>query len=77
MYYSKKLQQFYMLTVELFIQLITPAVLQVATRSKAKKDGWAEQDAVRLQTQQWVEEANVRRAAEIPERKNRLWIWQI
>ena len=49
--------------------MITPAVQQVTTRSKAKQDAWVEQDAVRLQTKEWVEEANARQAVEIPEKE--------
>ena len=51
------------------MNMITPVVQQVTTRNKAKQYTWAEQDAVRLQTQQWVEEANARSAAEIPEKE--------
>ena len=49
--------------------MITPSVQQVTTRSKTKQGTWAEQDAVRLQTQHWVEEANARNAEEIPEKE--------
>ena len=38
---------------------------QVITQSKAKKDVWVEQDAVRKQAQEWVEEAKAKQATEI------------
>ena len=45
--------------------MITLAIKQATTRSKAKKDTGVEQDVVLLQMQQWVEEANAKQAAEI------------
>ena len=47
------------------LKMITPAVQQVTTWSKAKQDLWVEQEAVWLQTKEWVEEANAKQAAEI------------
>ena len=38
-------------------------------RNKAKQDVWVEQDAIRLQTREWVEEENAKPAAEILEKE--------
>ena len=47
------------------VNMLTPVVHQVTTRTKAKSDLWVEQDAVHWQAQEWVEEANAKQAMEI------------
>jgi K+-transporting ATPase c subunit len=46
------------------VSLITPAVQLVTTRSRARTEQWADQDRVREQAQNWVEEANAQNNAE-------------
>ena len=44
------------------VDLITPAVQLVMTRSRARADQWTEQDNAREQARQWVEVANANQA---------------
>jgi hypothetical protein len=46
------------------VSLITPAVQLVTTRNRARTEQWADQDRVRQQAQNWVEEANAQNGAE-------------
>ena len=47
------------------VNMFTSSIQQVTTQSKAKNDASVEKDADRKQTQEWVEEANAKEAAEI------------
>jgi K+-transporting ATPase c subunit len=45
--------------------LITPAVQLVITRNRACTEQWAEQDRVREQVRQWLEDTNTQQTAEM------------
>jgi hypothetical protein len=47
------------------VNLITPAVQLVTTRSRARADQWTEQENAREQAWEWVEAANANQAAEM------------
>jgi hypothetical protein len=47
------------------VNLITPDVQLVTTRSRARTEQWMEQDRVCEQAQHWVEEANAHQNSEI------------
>jgi hypothetical protein len=48
----------------LSVSLITPTVQLVTTRNRARMEQWADQDRVRQQAQNWVEEANAQNDAD-------------
>jgi hypothetical protein len=47
------------------VNLITPAVQLVTTRSRTRAEQWTEQDNARDQARQWVEAANANQDAEV------------